>query len=131
MPAAVGAPARPTESERDFEQRASQRQELLGEASIDDDLLTGAGGEPIPAGPREAIATYRKILETYPNYERNDQVLYQMSRAYDEIGQPDEAMKVMDRLVAEYPYSKYIDEVHFRRGEYYFVRKKYMDAESA
>ncbi len=129
--AAVGAPAGPTESEHDFEQRASQRQELLGEASIDDDLLTGAGGEPIPAGPREAIETYRKILETYPNYERNDQVLYQMSRAYDEIGQPDEAMKVMDRLVAEYPYSKYIDEVHFRRGEYYFVRKKYMDAESA
>ena len=128
---AVSAPAGPTESEIEFEQRASQRQELFGQASVDDDLLTGTGGEPIPAGPREAIETYRQILETYPNYERNDQVLYQMSRAYDEIGQPDEAMKVMDRLVAEYPYSKYIDEVHFRRGEYYFVRKKYMDAESA
>ena len=125
------APAGPDESEQEFEQRASQRQDLLSDASADNDLLTGAGGEPIPAGPREAIETYRKILETYPNYERNDQVLYQMSRAYDEIGQPDEAMKVMDRLVAEYPYSKYIDEVHFRRGEYYFVRKKYFDAESA
>ena len=127
----VSVPAGPDESEQDFEQRASQRQELLGQAPADDGLLTGAGGEPIPAGPREAIQTYRKILETYPNYERNDQVLYQMSRAYDEIGQPDEAMKVMDRLVAEYPYSKYIDEVHFRRGEYYFVRRKYFDAESA
>ena len=129
--AATGAPAGPTESERDFEQRAAQRLDLLGEVPTDDDLLTGAGGEAIPTGPREAIATYRKILETYPNYERNDQVLYQMSRAYDEIGAPDEAMKVMDRLVAEYPYSKYIDEVNFRRGEYYFVRRKYMDAESA
>ena len=127
----AATPAGPTESEREFEQRASQRQELLRQAPEDNDLLAGAGGEPIPAGPREAIETYRKILETYPNYERNDQVLYQMSRAYDEIGQPDEAMKVMDRLVAEYPYSKYIDEVHFRRGEYYFVRKKYFDAESA
>ncbi len=125
------APAGPEESEHEFEQRASQRQELLSDVPRDDDLLTGAGGEPIPAGPREAIETYRKILETYPNYERNDQVLYQMSRAYDEIGQPDAAMTVMDRLVAEYPYSKYIDEVHFRRGEYYFVRKKYLDAESA
>ena len=125
------APAGPDESEQEFEQRASQRQELLSDAQADNDLLTGADGEPIPAGPREAIETYRKILETYPNYERNDQVLYQMSRAYDEIGQPDAAMKVMDRLVAEYPYSKYIDEVHFRRGEYYFVRKKYLDAESA
>ena len=129
--ATVSAPAGPAESEQEFEQRASQRQDLLSDATGDDDLLTGAGGEPIPTGPREAIETYRKILETYPNYERNDQVLYQMSRAYDEIGQPDEAMKVMDRLVAEYPYSKYIDEVHFRRGEYFFVRKKYFDAESA
>jgi tetratricopeptide (TPR) repeat protein len=89
------------------------------------------GSEPVPAGPREAIETYRKILETYPNYERNDQVVYQMSRAYDEIGQPDEAMEVMDQLVARYPYSKYVDEVHFRRGEYFFVRKKYLDAEDA
>ena len=54
-----------------------------------------------------------------------------MSRAYDEIGQPDEAMAVMDRLVARYPYSRYVDEVHFRRGEYYFVRKKYLAAEEA
>jgi hypothetical protein len=74
--AAVGAPAGPAESEHEFEQRASQRQDLLGAAPADDDLLTGAGGEPIPAGPREAIKSYRQILETYPNYERNDQVLY-------------------------------------------------------
>ena len=85
----------------------------------------------MPSGPREAIETYREILETYPHYERNDQVLYQMSRAYDEIGQPDDAMLVMDRLVAEYPYSKYVDEVHFRRGEYFFVRKKYGKSENA
>jgi len=54
-----------------------------------------------------------------------------MSRAYDEIGQPDDAMVVMERLVSEYPFSKFIDEVYFRRGEYFFVRKKYLDAELA
>lgn len=124
-------PAEPGESEQDFEQRASQRQELLSAAPEHDAPLTGTEGEPVPAGPREAIETYREILETYPNYERNDQVLYQMSRAYDEISQPDDAMAVMDRLVAKYPYSKYVDEVYFRRGEYYFVRKKYLDAENA
>jgi len=121
----------PTESELDFERRATERNELL-EASegFDAELPLGLD-ETVPAGPREAIATYQTILETYPNYERNDQVLYQMSRAYEEIGQPDEAMVVMNRLVAEYPYSKYVDEVHFRRGEYYFVRKKYLDSEDA
>ena len=123
--------AEPAESEREFERRATQREELLTSAVETDDELFGTQGEPIPAGPREAIKTYQQILETYPNYERNDKVLYQMSRAYDEIGQPDEAMEVMDRLVNEYPYSKYVDEVQFRRGEYFFIRKKYLDAENA
>ena len=121
----------PDESELEFEKRATQRQELLaGTTGIDSQQLPG-NGDPIPAGPREAIETYKKILETYPNYERNDQVLYQMSRAYDEIGQPDEAMAVMNQFVAKYPHSRYLDEVYFRRGEYYFVRKKYINAESA
>ncbi len=124
-------PTEATESEQEFEQRATQRQELLSPTAGFDALLPGAESASVPAGPREAIETYRKILEAYPNYERNDKVLYQMSRAYDEIGQPDEAMAVMDRFVAEYPYSKYVDEVHFRRGEYFFVRKNYLAAEDA
>ena len=120
-----------SESEREFEKRATERAQLLSQTTVFDAELPGAGSESVPAGPREAIKTYQEILETYPDYERNDKVLYQMSRAYDEIGQPDEAMAVMDRLVAQYPYSKYVDEVYFRRGEYFFVRKKYHDAEDA
>ena len=128
------APARavtPDESELEFEERATRREDFLARSAEIDDELIGEGGEPIPAGPREAIETYKQILEMYPNYERNDKVLYQMSRAYDEIGQPDDAMEVMNRLVAEYPYSKYVDEVHFRRGEYYFVRRDFRDAEDS
>ncbi|MBD3647384.1 MAG: tetratricopeptide repeat protein, partial [Pseudomonadales bacterium] len=84
-----------------------------------------------PDGPFEAIEIYKRILEEYPNYERNDQVLYQMSRAYEELGRPDEAMVVMNDFVRRHPHSRYVDEVQFRRGEYYFVRKKYLDAEEA
>ena len=124
-------PVEDSESEQDFEQRATQREQLLAQTGTLDVELPGGGSEPVPAGPREAIKTYQAILDTYPDYERNDKVLYQMSRAYDEIGQPDEAMLVMDRLVAEYPHSKYVDEVYFRRGEYFFVRKKYRNAEAA
>ena len=124
-------PAGPGESDLEFEQRATARQELLGDTTQFDATLPGVAAGTVPAGPREAIKTYEQILEQYPNYERNDKVLYQMSRAYDEIGQPDDAMAVMDRLIARYPYSKHVDEVHFRRGEYFFVRKKYLDAEEA
>ena len=64
-------------------------------------------------------------------YEHNDLVLYQKARAYDELGEPDRAMAVMDRLVAEYPASRHADEVQFRRAEYFFMRRKYLDAEYA
>ena len=37
----------------------------------------------------------------------------------------------MERLIAEYPYSAHFDEVQFRRGEYFFTRSKFRDAESA
>jgi TolA-binding protein len=124
-------PAAPGESDEEFEARATQREQLLAESSPTDPLLMDGTEVAVPTGPREAIKTYWEILETYPNYERNDQVLYQLSRAYDEIGDPDKAMEVMNRLVAEYPYSRYLDEVHFRRGEYYFVRRSYLDAEDA
>ncbi len=127
---AGAAPDEPTESELEFEQRAT-RESFHSQSTDYRDEVAGDDTQVVPAGPREAIATYQKILETYPDYERNDKVLYQMSRAYDEIGEPDKAMAVMDRLVLEYPHSRLVDEVQFRRGEYFFVRKKYIDAEDA
>ncbi len=127
---AVAKPAASSEGEQEFEQRATSREELVG-APVLDVPLPGAGNGQAPAGPQEAIETYWEILNTYPNYERNDQVLYQLSRAYDELGEPDESMRVTDRLVKEFPQSAYVDEVYFRRGEYFFVRKKYQDAEKS
>ena len=120
-----------SESEQDFEQRATGQVEITANAGQYDVLLPDGADAEAQAGPLEAIQTYQQILETYPEYERNDQVLYQMSRAYDELGQPENAMQVMQRLVTEYPFSKYIDEVQFRRGEFFFIRRKFRDAESA
>jgi len=120
-----------SESDEEFIARATGREQFLAPTITEDPLLPGASEVPVPTGPKEAIKTYWEILETYPNYERNDQVLYQLSRAYDEIGDPDKAMEVMDRFITEYPYSRYIDEVYFRRGEYFFVRKKFLDAEES
>lgn len=127
----TSSPAVPSESEQDFEQRATERHQLLAKTPEFDTPLPSTESASVPTGPREAIKTYWTILETYPNYERNDQVLYQLSRAYDEIGEPDRMMEVTDRLVAEFPYSRYLDEVYFRRGEYHFVRKSYREAENA
>ena len=119
------------ESEEAFESRTTGQADTAGEWRDPESQLPGEDGRSKATGPREAIALYDEILETYPNYENNDQVLYQKSRAYDELGETEEAMAVMDRLVAEYPYSHYLDEVQFRRAEYFFTRKKYLDAENA
>ena len=49
----------------------------------------------------EAIHLYSALLKTYPKYERNDSVLYQLARAYELNAQPDKALASLDRLVAQ------------------------------
>jgi tetratricopeptide (TPR) repeat protein len=78
-----------------------------------------------------AITLYSTLLKVYPNYDRNDQVLYQLSRAYETTGQSDAALATLDRIVQSYPQSPQIDEVQFRRGELLFSAKRYPEAEHA
>jgi TolA-binding protein len=128
---AASSPRGTDDSEEALEARATALGLPTNRSSLTDaDLPEGSAPMDL-SGPRRAIETYQQILDQYPWYERNDQVLYQMARAYDELAQPDEAMKVVERLIERYPNSRYVDEVFFRRGEYYFVRKKYLDAEEA
>ncbi len=142
-PSEIGATAAPTiadaiaaaqsddESDDDFERRTTGEIEFEPAAAFD---LPVSGTDAVAvaqSGPLEAIAIYERLLTEYPNYERRDQVLYQMARAYDELGRTEEAMDVMQRLVGEFGYSRYSDEVQFRRGEYYFTRRRFREAEAA
>jgi cellulose synthase operon protein C len=79
----------------------------------------------------EAIHLYSALLKTYPKYERNDSVLYQLARAYELNAQPDKALAALDQLVAQYPKSRFIDEAQFRRGEILFSEKAYPKAQAA
>jgi outer membrane protein assembly factor BamD (BamD/ComL family) len=119
------------ESESDFEQRIAGGEKVPDTAVEGQNPVPGAGDDLERAGALEAVALYRKLLDEYPLYDRNDQVLYQMSRAYEELGRIEEAMEVMDQLVRNFPESQYMDEVQFRRAEYFFTRRKYLDAEDA
>jgi len=122
-----------SESTRQFEKRAAAQEKLktaksaaiipLPNGKNIDDLQT--------AGAKKAIKLYKKLLIQFPLYEYKDQVLYQLSRAYEEVGQVEQAMKVMNRLIREYPGSRHFSEVQFRRAEYFFTRKKFLDAEDA
>jgi TolA-binding protein len=78
-----------------------------------------------------AVSLYQRLLEAYPSYRRNDTVLYQLARAYEIGGRTDDALEVLEELVARYPATPLIDEAQFRRGEMLFLRKRYNDAEQA
>ena len=127
-PDALTFDQRDQETDAEFERRTTGQTDLPTSTPLND----AHPDEPDQHdGPRQAIETYKRILAEYPHYERNDQVLYQMARAYDELAEPDEAMAVMERLIAQYGHSELTAEVYFRRAEYYFVRRKYLDAEEA
>jgi tetratricopeptide (TPR) repeat protein len=126
---AIADAAASDESDGAFEERAALGDEVW--VSAENGVIL-PGGEVLDGdGPREAIALYDRILANHPDYEHNDRVLYQKARAYDELGLPDEAVAVTAQLIARYPYSRHIDEVQFRRAEYFFTRRRYLDAEGA
>ena len=79
----------------------------------------------------EAIRLYTLLLKAYPDYVRNDQVLYQMARAYEATSKPDQALSTLDQLIARYPGTHLMDEVQFRRGELLFSAKDYRQATTA
>ncbi len=83
------------------------------------------------AGFKNVVGLYQRLLEAYPDYRRNDTVLYQLARAYEIGGRTDEALEVLDDLISKYPDTLLIDEVQFRRGEMLFLRRQYNDSETA
>jgi len=82
-------------------------------------------------GYDNAVDLFQKLLAAYPDYRRNDTVLYQLARGYEIGGRTDEALDILNSLVARYPNTPLIDEVQFRRGEMLFLRKQYNEAEVA
>jgi TolA-binding protein len=77
------------------------------------------------------IDLYAKLLATYPDYSKNDLVLYQLARAYEAGGDNEHALATLDRLVMEFPRTPHAAEAHFRRGEMLFIDQRYAEAEDA
>ncbi|MDH3375264.1 MAG: tetratricopeptide repeat protein, partial [Gammaproteobacteria bacterium] len=78
-----------------------------------------------------AVQLYQQLLEAYPDYRRNDTVLYQLARAYEMGGRNDDSLMILNELIGKFPDTPLIDEVQFRRGEMLFLRRSYNEAEQA
>ncbi len=135
----VGSEAKAMESYRLFLDVASDDPALKAEAMrrLADLQLETADAEELASNVQalgtlgSTIRMYEGLLETYPNYAKNDLVLYQLARAYEAEGRIDESLATLDRLIEEYPKGTHLDEAQFRRGETLFVQKRYRESERA
>lgn len=117
----------------DNEKMRAEAMRRLGDLQVEVDEAARAAGADDFAGleNKEAIKLYESLLAKYPQYPRNDAVMYQLSRAYETEAQPEKSLVVLDKLVAQYPNSKWLTEAQFRRGEILFSAARYRDAERA
>jgi len=134
-----GSEAKAMESYRSFLDIASDDPLLKAEAMrrLADLQLETADVETLQSNVQSlgmlgsTIDMYERLLESYPNYAKNDLVLYQLARAYEAEGRIDDSLATLDRLIAEFPRTVHFDEAQFRRGETLFVQKRYDEAEQA
>jgi tetratricopeptide (TPR) repeat protein len=120
------------EMESKNEKLRAEAMRRLGDLQVEVDEESRAGAEDF-GGLKvdEAVKLYEGLLTGYPNYERNDVVMYQLARAYEAQAQPEKALAVLDRLVTTYPNSQWVVESQFRRGEILFSTGRYREAEEA
>lgn len=78
-----------------------------------------------------AIQAYEQLLSSHPRNANNDQLIYQLSKAYDLNGEPEKGLQALERLSREYPDSPHYAEAEFRKAESYFSAGNYPAAERA
>lgn len=106
----------------------------LGDLNIEanENTLASGNSETLDAKQlNESIELYEGLLKAYPQYESSDAVLYQLSRAYEAAGKPSNALVALDKLITQYPKSRWLGEAQFRRGEILFSAKRYADSAKA
>ncbi|MCW8919113.1 MAG: tetratricopeptide repeat protein [Gammaproteobacteria bacterium] len=69
-----------------------------------------------------SIARYLEVLDAAPDHPDNEQVLYNLARAFAQQGEAGRQFKVMGDILTHFPESAYRPELLFRRGEHLFSR---------
>jgi tetratricopeptide (TPR) repeat protein len=91
----------------------------------------GSDASAVHAMALQAVRAYQQLLAEQPAYGAADAVLYQLARALEYAGEEPAALATLDRLVQRHPAGAYYAEAQFRRGEAFFSKQRYADAERA
>jgi tetratricopeptide (TPR) repeat protein len=78
----------------------------------------------------EAIKIYETLIREHPE-EATSEVLYQLARAYEAMGELDRATDALTRMTELYPDAARYAEAQFRRGEIFFSERSFNTAEEA
>lgn len=70
-------------------------------------------------------------LKNFPSAAENDHTRYQLAKAYDQVGESEKALSVLEHLVRVHPSSPYYVEAKFRIAENAFIHQEYFKAEAA
>ena len=84
-----------------------------------------------PTEPKEnfstALAWYRKVIQQFPDYSRIDEVMYYLGRGALQQGKENqdrnlvkEGVTYFQKLVQNYPRSRFIPQAHLQLGEHFF-----------
>jgi len=68
----------------------------------------------------QAQQIYKEILQQYPNYQRQDEVIFRLGQGLMEAGKTGQGVSYLERLVNNYPNSKYIPNANLSLAEHFF-----------
>lgn len=69
---------------------------------------------------QNAIRTYARLVQDYPDYSRMDEVLFSLAYSLEEMHNSDQALQVYMRLIKGYPQSHFIPHAWLSFAEHYF-----------
>lgn len=79
----------------------------------------------------KAIAMYQDLLKKSKKGTDNSEIMYQLAKAYEAVGQQEKALHFLDQIVKQYPNIPNMGEIQFRRGEINFLLQSFKNAEEA
>lgn len=74
------------------------------------------------------ISDYQGLLERYPNRPENENLYYQLAKAYDLQGELTKSLSTTQQLITLYPHTQHLAELAFRQAEIYYSQQDYRKA---
>ena len=70
----------------------------------------------------EPQAIYEQILQEFPDYGRLDEVIFRLGSALLDADEGAQAVNHLNRLVSDYPNSRYVEDSYLALGDYFFAQ---------